>query len=165
MVHAVWLGLGSNLGDRLTILRTTLHRLGQELKIKKVSSVYETAPMYVSDQPWYLNLVLLADTHRYPDDVVDLCQGVERELGRERTIRYGPRLIDIDLLDWDQRAIESAKTVVPHPRLAERPFVLYPLREIDPEWRHPLTGRSVELMIRDLQTQQPTMIKAYSSKI
>ena len=159
----VWLGLGSNLGDRLAILRSTLHHLALDLQIKSVSSVYESAPMYLVQQPWYLNLVALAQTERSPLEVVGLCKALEKNLGRVPSVRYGPRLIDIDLLAWDQRVIQSTDLVIPHPRLAERLFVLYPLREIAPEWRHPVTGRSIDRMIQDLEnTPAPLAVTVYS---
>ena len=161
----IWLGLGSNMGDRMTILHSTIHHLAQQLKIKRISSVYESAPMYLTDQPWYLNLVVWAQTEQTPLEIFTLCQAVERRHGRVPGVRYGPRRIDIDILAWDQTVIETERLTVPHPRLSERLFVLYPLREIDPEWRHPISGASLDRMIQAVEDRSHRITLFQKSKI
>lgn len=139
----VWLSLGSNLGDRVRNLERALERLRGHLYIEAISSVYETQPVEVHDQPWFLNIVCQATTPLKPRALLEWLLELEAKLGRRRGERYGPRVIDIDLLAYDDRVIDEPDLQLPHPRIAERRFILEPLREIEPNWRHPVSGVTV----------------------
>jgi 2-amino-4-hydroxy-6-hydroxymethyldihydropteridine diphosphokinase len=150
------LGLGSNLGDRLVNLREAARLLseGAGLRLLRSSRVYETAPVGPA-QPDYLNAVLLAGTSLGPRGLLAACLDVEALMGRVRTERWGPRIIDVDLLTYDRRSIDEPGLVVPHPRMHERAFVLVPLLELDPCPMLP-GGRSVGALRLDSMAVRPT---------
>jgi len=140
----IYLALGSNLGDRMGNLRSAVERLSQKMTIKKVSSVYETEPVYYEEQPLYLNAVLSAATELEPFALLHFVKGIESDLGRQPSFRNAPRLIDIDILFYGDRVVQTAELIIPHPGIAERAFVLAPLAEIAPEMIHPVTHEKVE---------------------
>jgi 2-amino-4-hydroxy-6-hydroxymethyldihydropteridine diphosphokinase len=140
----IYLALGSNLGDRMGNLASALERLSQKVTIKKVSSVYETEPVYYKEQPLYLNVVLSAVTKLEPSDLLRFVKGVESDLGRQSSFRNAPRLIDIDILFYSDRVVQTAELTIPHPGIAERAFVLAPLAEIAPGLVHPVTHKKVK---------------------
>jgi len=142
-VHVVYLGLGSNLGDRDAHLRAALAALAPYVRIDRVSSVYETAPLHVLDQPDFHNIACRGETRLAPLALLRAAKGIERALGRVPGPRYGPRIIDIDLLLYDEATLETPELTLPHPRMAERAFVLVPLAEIAPEARPPAPGRDI----------------------
>ncbi len=135
MTETVYLGLGSNLGDRLASLQGAVDLLRTEAGIELIRSsrVWETVPVGGPEQPDFLNAVLRAEVGLAPLDLLAACQRVEAALGRVRDVRWGPRTIDIDVLMIGARAIDEPGLVVPHPRMHERAFVLMPLLEIDPD--------------------------------
>lgn len=140
----VFLALGGNLGDRADNLRRAVAALAAEgIAIGRLSSVYETAPMYVTDQPAFLNMALSAGTGLEPPDLLALVKRLEAELGRRPGLRFGPRVVDIDILVYADRVVTLPDLEIPHPRMAERAFVLAPLAEIAPDLRHPVSGRSI----------------------
>jgi 2-amino-4-hydroxy-6-hydroxymethyldihydropteridine diphosphokinase len=141
--HVVFLSLGSNLGDRRRQLQRALDLLSQQMTIEQISSVYDTAPMLVTEQPRFLNLVCRARTALSPHDVLALLKSTEQQMGRTAGIRYGPRVIDIDLLFYDALVLDTPSLTLPHPRIAERAFVLLPLAEIAPAFVHPALNRTV----------------------
>lgn len=147
----VFLGLGSNLGDRLAHLQDAVELLHARpgIRIDAVSGVYETDPVGGPEQEAFLNMAVRAATRSSPRRVLAACQGVEQALGRVRTVRWGPRTIDIDILLYEQRVISTRRLEVPHPRLVERPFALVPLAEVAPGWRLP-DGRSVAEVLAGL---------------
>ncbi len=150
----VWLGLGSNLGDRESNLRRALELLQtSDLKIERVSPIYETAPQGYLEQDWFLNLVAAAETSLAPLEVLECCEAVEARLKRQRAIRNGPRTIDIDLLFYGDQVISNSRLKVPHPRYAERRFVLQPLADLEPGFRDPVNGRSVAKMLAAVDGQ------------
>jgi 2-amino-4-hydroxy-6-hydroxymethyldihydropteridine diphosphokinase len=150
----VYLGLGSNMGNRQDNLDKALDFLSQRLRIGKVSSVYETEPVGNPNQPRFLNLVCQAYTTLAPAGLLTLAKGIESKLGRVLGQSNAPRPIDIDILLYGDQVIETPGLVIPHPRLAERAFVLVPLAEIAPDLRHPVMGKTVsELLQRLPQTQ------------
>jgi 2-amino-4-hydroxy-6-hydroxymethyldihydropteridine diphosphokinase len=138
-----YVGLGANLGDRLATLRTATERLADAGDISLVSSVYETEPWGYVDQPAFLNAAVALDTWLEPEELLDALHLIEAELGRVRAFPNAPRTIDLDLLLFDDRVIETPKLKVPHPRLHERAFVLVPLTEIAGARRHPVLRRSL----------------------
>lgn len=142
--HRVYLALGSNLGERDANLRAALSALQPDVLIDRISSVYDTAPQLVLDQPRFHNIACSGRTLLDPFALLGLAKRIERELGRKSGPRYGPRLIDIDLILYDDLVIDTAELAVPHPRMAERAFVLVPLAEIAPELRHPLLHTTIK---------------------
>lgn len=139
----VYLSLGSNLDDRAANLRTALEKLAHFGTINAVSAFYETEPVGLTAQPWFLNCAAKLDTEKMPRQLITGILNVEQEMGRQRKQKNGPRIIDIDLLLFGTSVIEMAGLTVPHPRMHERRFVLEPLAEIAPDVRHPVFKRSV----------------------
>jgi 2-amino-4-hydroxy-6-hydroxymethyldihydropteridine diphosphokinase len=143
----LYLGLGSNLNDRYANLRRAIARLGRQVTITAVSPVYATEPWGDTDQPPFLNACVAAATTMTPHAVLHLAKSIERKMGRETTRRWGPRLIDIDILFYDDLTMADEELTIPHPRIAERAFVLAPLADLIPEYRHPQTGDTVRQML------------------
>lgn len=127
-----FLSLGSNLGDRRANLDEALVRLEASglVRVVRRSSLYETAPIGKTDQPWFLNLVVEVDTDLPPEDLLDLTQAIERSLGRTRDGRWGPRTLDIDILLYGDMTLQTDRLILPHPEMTHRRFVLEPLVEI-----------------------------------
>ena len=147
MKHIVYIALGTNLGDRLANLRAALEAFAPQVKILKESHIYETPPWGYEDQPAFLNMVVRAETDLEPDALLDFLKQLETQLGRESSFRWGPRLIDLDILFFDDFVINTPPLVIPHPRLHERAFVLVPLTDVGADVVHPVLGEFVwELM-------------------
>jgi len=127
----IYLALGSNLGDREALLNEAIERLAKEgIETVRRSSIIETAPAYVLDQPHFLNMVIEARTEHYAFELLQRTQQVERDMGRKKIIDKGPRNIDIDILYFDSLILKSPDLTIPHPHIQERPFVLIPLAEL-----------------------------------
>ena len=139
----VYLGLGSNLGDRRRNLAVALRRLEPLVRVEAVSSLYETAPVGPQDQPSFFNAVCRAVTELPPLDLLRHLQEIEQELGRRPSARWGPRPIDLDLLLYGDQVIDEPALRVPHPELPNRAFVLVPLAELAAELQHPERGETV----------------------
>ena len=156
-MHQVYLGLGTNLGDRQGNLQQAVDGLATELSIGTISPVYATAPWGVVEQPDFLNLCLLAETRMPPRELLHFLKQLEQRIGRRRAKRWGPRLIDIDILFYDALVYEDDILTIPHPYLAERSFVVGPLADIAPKHRHPQTGVTVAEMasLLDLSSLKP----------
>lgn len=141
----VFLALGSNMGDRQGNLERAIGALeAEEVHVVRRSSIYETEPQELREQPWFLNMVLECETRLFPVQLVATTQRIERGLGRDRSARAvpkGPRPIDIDILLFGKVLLDTPKLAIPHPRMLERRFVLEPLVEIAPSLRHPGSGR------------------------
>ncbi len=151
----VFLGLGSNLGDREENLARALDLLGGDprLRIARVSAIYETEPQEIAHQPWFLNLAVEAETSMFPMQLLRYALGIEREMGRVRRVAKGPRPIDIDILLYGNFTIRTPRLEVPHPRMTERRFVLEPLLEIAPDLRHPVTRLSMREHLAGIRGQ------------
>jgi 2-amino-4-hydroxy-6-hydroxymethyldihydropteridine diphosphokinase len=148
VTKVVYLGLGSNLGKREAELARAIALIGSPgLTVKRVSSVYETAPMYKADQRKFLNAVVEADTILFPVQLLHRLQEIERKMGRLRTMRNGPRNIDIDILLFGRFIVQTETLIIPHPGVPERRFVLEPLAELAPDLRHPVIKRTIREML------------------
>ena len=158
-----YLGLGSNVGDREEHLREAIERLRAVMNVLRVSPVYETDPVEFAEQRRFLNLVVEAETELFPMQLLTRTARVERELGRVRTVENGPRTIDIDILLYGKAVVRSGRLEIPHPRMAERRFVLAPLADLAPELRHPATGRTVREML-DAAPEQMGCLNAQATK-
>jgi 2-amino-4-hydroxy-6-hydroxymethyldihydropteridine diphosphokinase len=155
----VYLGLGTNLGDRLANLRLALARLQTLARLEEVSSLYETQPQGVTDQPLFLNAVCRVTTGLEPPALLRFLKNVEWEIGRRSGGQtWGPRPIDLDILLYDDRVVDTPELKVPHPRLPERAFVLVPLCELAPELRHPQLGKTVKELLTSVGEKGVTRI-------
>jgi 2-amino-4-hydroxy-6-hydroxymethyldihydropteridine diphosphokinase len=141
--HSVYLALGSNLGDRRANLRAAVERMREQVVVERVSSVYETEPAYLLDQPRFLNAALRGRTALAPPALLAFLKEIERALGRAAGARFGPRAIDLDILLYGDLALTTDTLTIPHPRMAERPFVLVPLAELAPNLIPPGWPRTV----------------------
>lgn len=157
-VHTVYLGLGANLGDRAATLVAARGRLAPDVQVLACSSLYETAPWGVLEQPPFLNAVCQAQTALSPTALLAYLKAREDELGRVPSFRWGPRAIDIDILLYDDLVLNAEQLTVPHPRLHERAFVLVPLKELAPELRHPVIGRTVRELVAALPPYEITCV-------
>jgi 2-amino-4-hydroxy-6-hydroxymethyldihydropteridine diphosphokinase len=153
-MNEIFIGLGSNLGDREDNIRTALNLLEEKMNLVVVSSLYETEPMYVKDQPLFLNCVAKFETDLEPEEVLNYFHTVEKNRGRERSVRYGPRTIDLDILFYGGRIVDRNFLKIPHPLIQERLFVLVPLAEIAPEFVHPVYKLTVAELLKDLHSNE-----------
>jgi 2-amino-4-hydroxy-6-hydroxymethyldihydropteridine diphosphokinase len=150
----VYIALGSNLGDRAEHLRQARDRIdAEDLRLLRASSIYETAPRDVEDQPWFLNQVIECETELFPRQLLARLQKIERGMGRKRRLARGPREIDLDILLFGDAVVKAPELEVPHPRIAERRFVLEPLAELVPEKKHPGTRRTIREMLAGVANQ------------
>jgi len=153
-LKTAFLALGSNIGDREANLRDAVDRLASdEIHVLRRSSLYETAPQEMLDQPSFLNAVVEVETSLLPMQLLARIREIEREMGRQRIAPKGPRNIDIDILFYGRAVITTQELEVPHPRLAQRRFVLEPLAEIAPDFRHPVTGKTASEILAALEPQ------------
>ena len=145
-----YVALGSNLGDRAGNLHAAIERLGALGTVEAVSPFVDTAPVGYTDQPRFLNAAVRLRTELAPRDLLDSLLAVEAALGRVRTIRWGPRTIDLDLLLYDDRVVDEPGLMVPHPRLHERRFVLEPLAAIAPDLVHPILQKTMRELLQEI---------------
>ena len=170
----VFLGLGSNLGSREDNLAQAIRLLaspasrdcgpadgavaGDEIRIVRVSSVYQTAPWGYADQPDFLNCVVEAQTSVSPDELLRHTKAVEQFLGRQPSVRYGPRRIDVDILLYNGRVVDQPGLQIPHPRLHQRAFVLVPLAELCPNWEHPTLKTSIHALASQVDGREGVIL-------
>ena len=145
--HIVYLSLGSNLGERDENLKAAITALSPQMVVKAKSHVYETLPWGYEDQPQFLNQVIKAQTYLEPEPLLKHLKRLEVALGRRASFRNGPRLIDIDILFYDELILNTPSLTIPHPHLHERGFVLLPMMDIAPELVHPVTKKTVREMV------------------
>jgi 2-amino-4-hydroxy-6-hydroxymethyldihydropteridine diphosphokinase len=151
--HVVYLGLGSNLGDRDEHLRAGLRALSPAVVIVRVSSVYDTAPLLLTEQPRFHNIVCMGRTALAPDALLRLAKRIERAQGRADGPRYGPRPLDIDILFYDDLILRTPELTLPHAGIADRAFVLLPLAEIAADLRHPALGSDIRALASAVRGQ------------
>lgn len=151
--HIVYLALGTNLGDRPANLKQAIASLTPQLEVKLKSQVYETPPWGVENQPKFLNQVIKAQTYLDPEPLLKHLKRLEVALGRIPSVPNGPRLIDIDILFYDDLVVDKPSIVIPHPRLQERGFVLLPLMEIAPNLVHPVSKKTVRELVELCSTE------------
>jgi 2-amino-4-hydroxy-6-hydroxymethyldihydropteridine diphosphokinase len=165
MSKRVFLSLGSNVGDRAANLREALARLsGAGVGVRRVSSFFRTEPVGFQAQTWFINCVLEGETEKMPLRLLNTLQRIEWQMGRRGGRRFGPRAIDLDILLYENAVVRLAKLTIPHPRLAERRFMLIPLRELAPHLRHPATQRTVTEMLSETHdTSQVIRLKEDSN--
>lgn len=148
VAKTVYLSLGSNIGDRVRNLQAALEQLAApDLRVVRTSPAYETEPVEFTAQRWFVNLVAEAETELFPMQLLLRIGRVERALGRVRAVPKGPRTIDIDILFYGRAIIRTAKLEIPHPRIADRRFVLEPLADLAPQLRHPVNHRTIREML------------------
>ncbi len=157
MVNTIYLALGTNLDDRLANLRAALQGLAPEIILRLQSLIYETLAWGYEDQPPFLNMVIKAETGLEPRALLAHLKGLENQLGRTPSFHWGPRLIDIDILFYNNLILKTPELVIPHPRLHERGFVLVPLADIAPDLLHPVLIKTIAELLQNVSTAGITL--------
>lgn len=154
-MNKVYLALGTNIEPRESFLRRAVESLENEnITIVKKSSIYETPPVGYTDQAHFLNMVLEVNTVLTSEELLDTCQNIEKSLGRERLIRFGPRTIDLDILVYNDENKKTERLTIPHPRMHERGFVLIPLHEIAPYLKLPLLDKTIGKLLEEIPAKE-----------
>jgi 2-amino-4-hydroxy-6-hydroxymethyldihydropteridine diphosphokinase len=159
MDHIVYLALGSNMGNRLANLKAAINNLTPQMAVKNKSSVYETPPWGFTEQAPFLNQVVMVNTYLEPKALLSHLKRLEVALGRVPGFKNGPRLIDIDILFFDDLVMDTAPLTIPHPRLHERAFILVPLAELAPDLVHPVLGKPIHKLLDDMDRSDIKLFK------
>ena len=159
MEYIVYLALGSNMGNRLANLKNAVSQLARQMKVKKQSPVYETPPWGFADQDAFLNQVVKVETDLKPEALLSHLKRLEAAMGRVPSFENGPRLIDIDILFFDDMVMDTPSLVLPHPRLHERAFVLVPLAHLAPDLLHPVLQKPVSKLLDDVDRSEINLFK------
>ena len=164
-LHQVYLSVGSNMGDPLVNCRQGIENLCADGQVRLLarSPFYRTQPVDYLDQDWFVNAALLVQTELAPFDLLDKTQHIQSEMGRKGdAIRFGPRILDLDIIFYGKKVIDTPHLVVPHPRMHKRRFVLQPICDIDPGVVHPLLGRTMQELLQQLPTEGQEMVPCSS---
>jgi 2-amino-4-hydroxy-6-hydroxymethyldihydropteridine diphosphokinase len=159
MVEAC-IAFGSNIGDREANINEALRILKQKIKIIKTSSLYETKPMYLEKQDWFLNGVAIVETEIKPEQLLGVLKRTEKQMGRKEVERNGPRIIDLDILFYNKQIINEDNLRIPHPKIQERAFVLVPLAEIEPNFVHPIYKKNIAQLLYELKYDKSEIKKS-----
>ncbi|HXZ11616.1 MAG TPA: 2-amino-4-hydroxy-6-hydroxymethyldihydropteridine diphosphokinase [Candidatus Sulfotelmatobacter sp.] len=163
-MKTVYLSLGSNIGDRAANLARAIEALpARGVRVTRQSSVYETEPVELREQAWFLNCVVEVETDLMPLQLMHALHAIEREMGRVRRVGKGPRLIDIDILLFGTSVVRTAELEIPHPRMAERRFVLVPFAEIAPGVRHPILQKTIAELLAE--TPDRSEVRAWPKEL
>jgi 2-amino-4-hydroxy-6-hydroxymethyldihydropteridine diphosphokinase len=157
--HQVYLGLGSNLENRKSNLKEAVRQISEFATIKKLSSIYETEPWGLKDQPKFLNQVLFVESSLGSNELLSHLKKIEQQMGRKKSARYGPRLIDLDILFYDELIMNTDDLTIPHPHITERAFVLVPLAEIAPKMNHPQYHKTIKVLLQDVDRSSVSLCK------
>ena len=152
--RAVFIGIGANLGSVRENFARAVRSIEKCARLVAVSSLYESEPVGLEDQPKFTNAVVKVETELSPFELLDCLKAIEKEIGRKKTVRWGPRVIDLDIIFYGDLVIATDSLVIPHPRAHERRFVLEPLLEIEPTARHPVKNMSVRDICSELADSQ-----------
>jgi len=160
-----YLSLGSNLGDRLSNLEMAVLKMGESdsITLLELSPVYETEPVGKEDQPWFLNSVALVETSLEPLSLLDYLLGMEKVMGRQRDVKWGPRNVDLDILLYDDLIIDTDRLTLPHPQMHKRRFVLLPLVRMNPDLLHPLLNKTVKELL--VKCEDSSAVRLFADKI
>lgn len=148
----IYLSLGTNLGNKKENLTYAVQLLSEKINILKTSSFYETEPVGYKDQPWFMNIVVEGTTHLSPEDLLVFTQSIEQAMKRVKTIVNGPRIIDVDILLYESVKLNTETLIIPHPRMTERAFVMYPLFEISPDLL--IEGKSLKNIMENFKGEE-----------
>ncbi|HWP47729.1 MAG TPA: 2-amino-4-hydroxy-6-hydroxymethyldihydropteridine diphosphokinase [Candidatus Limnocylindrales bacterium] len=164
METTAYVGIGSNVGDKVRNCQEAIHQLQATpgIEVSKISSLYYTEPVGYAHQDWFINCVVEIKTSLPPREVFLRCKEIERGMGRTYLIKWGPRVIDLDLLFYNDLILREADLEIPHPRLHERGFVLIPLAELNPTWIHPIFKKTVLELRQELKDFHE--VKPYQGK-
>ncbi len=154
-----YIGVGSNMGDALDHCRRAIRAIGVDSRsgLLQCSPFYRTEPVGMKDQDWFINAVVAAETSLSPHEFLDFLLGIERRMGRERKERWGPRVIDLDILLFGDEVLDEGGLQTPHPRLHERRFVLIPLRDIAPRLEHPVLHKTIAAILAELEIAEKVL--------
>jgi len=158
-MHHVYLGLGSNLGNRKCNLEEAIRQISEFATINKISSIYETEPWGLKDQPKFLNQVIFVESTLGPNELLLNLKKIEQQMGRKKSVRFGPRLIDVDILFYDDYMMNTPELTSPHPHLTERAFVLVPLAEIAPKLVHSQNHKTIKALLQEVDSSSVSLWK------
>ena len=154
----VYLGLGSNVGDKLINIKKAINHIKKTLKFKKISPIYKTEPVGYKKQDWFLNCAIIIETRKNPVELLDFLKNAEKIIGRKKTRKNGPRIIDLDIIFYGKISLGRKNLKIPHEKMQERMFVLAPLKEICPRRMHPLLGKTISKLKKELERKNRSKV-------